>query len=75
MPLCVLKNLERLADVAKFKYSAISAIDILEWISCHEAFDYFPEEEKRDYRDKHFPEDLNRAKELGRRLVEEAKKR
>ena len=39
------------------------------------AFDYVPEEVKREYRDKHFPEDLNRAKELGKRLVEEAKQR
>lgn len=39
------------------------------------AFDYVPEEVKREYRDAHFPEDLKRAKELGRRLVEEAKQR
>ena len=39
------------------------------------AFDYVPEEVKREYRDKHFAEDLNRARELGRRLVGEAKQR
>lgn len=38
-------------------------------------FDMFSEEAKRAYRDAHFQEDLNRAKDLGRRLVEEAKKR
>ena len=30
------------------------------------------EEDKRAYRDAHFQEDLDRAKELGRRLVQEA---
>lgn len=38
-------------------------------------FDMFSEEEKRAYRDEHFIEDLERAKNLGRRLVTEAKKR
>ena len=38
-------------------------------------FDMFREEDKRAYRDAHFQEDLNRAIELGRRLVEEAKQR
>lgn len=38
-------------------------------------FDMFSEEEKRAYRDAHFQDDLDRAKELGHRLVEEAKKR
>ena len=37
-------------------------------------FDMFKEEDKRAYRDAHFQEDLDRAKDLGRRLVEEAKK-
>lgn len=37
-------------------------------------FDMFNEEEKRKYRDLHFDEDLNRAKELGKRLVEAARK-
>ena len=30
IPLCLLKNLERLADVAKFRYTASSDIDISE---------------------------------------------
>ena len=37
-------------------------------------FDIFNEKEKRKYRDLHFDEDLNRAKELGKRLVEAARK-
>lgn len=39
------------------------------------AFDMFREEDKRAYRDAHFEEDLNRAEELGSRLVKEALKR
>lgn len=39
------------------------------------AFDMFREEDKRAYRDAHFGEDLERAKELGKRLVAEAKER
>lgn len=35
----------------------------------------FSEEEKRAYRDAHFDEDMNRAKEFGKKLVEEARKR
>lgn len=38
-------------------------------------FDMFNEEEKRAYRDSHFEEDLNRARELGRRLTEQARLR
>lgn len=38
------------------------------------AFDYFSEEEKRAYRDAHFQEDLDNAKALGKRLVEQARK-
>ena len=38
-------------------------------------FDMFREEDKRAYRDAHFQEDLDRAKDLGSRLVEEARKR
>lgn len=38
-------------------------------------FDMVPEEAKRAYRDAHFQEDLDRSKALGRRLVEEARKR
>lgn len=39
------------------------------------AFDLFREEDKRAYRDAHFEEDLNRARDLGHRLVEDARKR
>lgn len=38
-------------------------------------FDMFNEEDKRAYRDAHFDEDMLRARELGKRLVEEAKQR
>lgn len=38
-------------------------------------FDMFREEDKRAYRDAHFEEDIKRAKDLGRVLVEEAKQR
>lgn len=38
-------------------------------------FDMFDEAEKRAYRDAHFDDDMNRARELGRRLVAEALKR
>ena len=37
------------------------------------AFTYFSEEDKRRYRDEHFPVDLQHAHDLGKRLVEEAK--
>ena len=37
------------------------------------AFTYFSEEDKRRYRDEHFPMDLQNAYELGKRLVEKAK--
>lgn len=37
------------------------------------AFTYFSEEEKRRYRDEHFPQDLANAHALGRRLVEQAR--
>ena len=33
------------------------------------AFTYFSEEDKRKYRDEHFPQDLKNAYELGKRLV------
>ena len=36
-------------------------------------FDLFREEDKRAYRDAHFADDLKRAKDLGRRLVEDCK--
>ena len=39
------------------------------------AFDMFTEDDKRAYRDAHFEEDLAAARDLGRRLVEDAKKR
>lgn len=39
------------------------------------AFTLFSEEEKRTYRDAHFDEDMKRAKEFGKRLVEQAKER
>lgn len=39
------------------------------------AMTLFTEEEKRAYRDTHFEGDLNRAKEFGRKLVEQAKER
>ena len=39
------------------------------------AFDMFSEEDKRAYRDAHFAADLNRAKELGARLVAQARQR
>lgn len=39
------------------------------------AFDMFKEEDKRAYRDAHFEEDKTRARELGEKLVNEAKKR
>lgn len=38
-------------------------------------FDMFNEEEKRAYRYSHFEEDLNRSRELGRRLTEQARLR
>lgn len=37
------------------------------------AFTLFSEEDKRAYRDAHFAEDLQRAKDLGKRLVEKAR--
>lgn len=39
------------------------------------AFTYFSEEDKRKYRDEHFPQDLKNAYELGKRLVEKCQKR
>ena len=39
------------------------------------AVDMFKEEDKRAYRDAHFEEDLNRSKELAKRLVAEVKER
>lgn len=39
------------------------------------AMTLFTEEEKRAYRDEHFEEDMNRAKEFGIKLVEQAKER
>lgn len=39
------------------------------------AMTLFKEEDKRAYRDAHFDEDMGRAKEFGKRLVEEAKER
>lgn len=35
-------------------------------------FTYFSEEDKRRYRDEHFPTDLQNAFDLGKRLVEKA---
>lgn len=36
-------------------------------------FNLFSEEDKRRYRDEHFPTDLENARQLGKRLVEKAK--
>ncbi|MCH5346227.1 MAG: flavodoxin family protein, partial [Muribaculaceae bacterium] len=39
------------------------------------AFDMFTEDDKRAYRDAHFEEDMAASRDLGRRLVEDARKR
>jgi multimeric flavodoxin WrbA len=63
-------ELERL-----FGYSEILYVNNTYQFADYERYDcnMFPEEEKRAYRDEHFPVDLENAYELGRRLVDLAK--